>query len=187
MANLTLNSALQGIRGRIDNWVYRKFGDRVIIARRPTITAAPSPAQQAVRDRFKVAAAYARAVLADPVQQARYEAAARVKGTQAYALVVGDFLKPPVVHAIDASGYHGLAGDLIKVEASDDFEVVAVGVVIRDATDAILEQGLAALVEGRWTYAATAAVAPGESVTIEATATDRPGHSGAKLVTWTNG
>jgi len=186
MANLTLNSALQGIRGRIDNWVYRKFGDRVIIARRPTITAAPSPAQQAVRDRFKVAAAYARAVLADPVQQPRYQAAARAKGTTVFAFALGDFMKPPVVHAIDASGYHGGIGDLIKVDASDDFEVVAVGVVIRDATDAILEEGPAALVEGRWTYVATTAVAPGETVMIEATATDRPGHSGAKLVTWTN-
>ena len=69
MAKLTLNSALQGIRGRIDNWVYRKFGDRVIIARRPEFTGPPSPAQVAVRDRFKVAAAYARAVMSDPVLQ----------------------------------------------------------------------------------------------------------------------
>ena len=186
MAKLTLNSALQGIRGRIDNWVYRKFGDRVIIARRPEFTGPPSPAQVAVRDRFKVAAAYARAVMSDPVLQPRYAVAARARGLSLFAFVLGDFLKPPVVQAIDASGYHGVVGDLIKVEASDDFEVVAVGLVIRDASDAVLEQGPAALVEGRWTYTARAVVGSGESVTIEATATDRPGHTGAKIVTWSN-
>lgn len=186
MANLTLNSALQGISGRIDSWVYRKFGDRVIIARRPTITGSPTPAQLVVRDRFKAAAAYAGAVLADPVLQPRYAAAARARGISLFAFALGDFLRPPVVQAIDASGYHGVAGDLIKVEASDDFEVVAVGLVIRDASDAVLEQGPAALVEGRWTYTARAVVGRGESVTIEATATDRPGHTGAKIVTWTN-
>ena len=60
------------------------------------------------------------------------------------------------------------------------------GLVIRDASDAVLEQGPATLVGGRWTYTARAGVGSGESVTIEATATDRPGHTGARIVTWTN-
>ena len=36
-----------------------------------------------------------------------------------FALIIGNFLTPPVVHAIDAAGYHGRIGDAIKVLASD--------------------------------------------------------------------
>ena len=71
-------------------------------------------------------------------------------------------------------------------ESRDDFEVMAVSVVIRDAADVVLEQGPAVLVNGLWTYATTVPVPAGDTVTIEAVATDRPGHVGAKIVTWTN-
>ena len=94
MAKLKLNSALQGIRGRIDNWVYRKFGDGVIIARRPEPAGPPTVAQLAVREQFRAAAAYAKAVFADPVRRPPYEVAARAKGTPLFAFVMGDFLKP---------------------------------------------------------------------------------------------
>ena len=116
------------------------------------------------------------------MSQAASRGAAQAKGLALFAFVLGDFLKPPVVETIDAAGYHGRVGDLIKVSARDDFEVVAVDVVIRDAADAVLEQGPAALVGGQWTYATTVAVVAGETVTIEATATDRPGHTGSKSV-----
>ena len=63
MAKITLNSALQSIRGSIDNWVYRRTGGRDVIARRPVLQGiAPSAAQVAVRDRFRLAAAYAKTV-----------------------------------------------------------------------------------------------------------------------------
>lgn len=184
MAKLTLNSALSGIRGRIDNWVYRKFGDRVIIARRPASGGPVSPAQQAIREQFRAAAAYAKAVFADPVRRPPYEAAAKVKGTSLFAFVMGDFLNPPEVAAIDAASYHGHIGDLVKVTALDDFEVVGVDIVIRNAASVVLEQGAAALIGGQWTYAATVAVPAGDTVTIEAVAKDRPGHPGTKTVPW---
>lgn len=184
MAKITLNNALNGIRGRMDNWVYRKFGDRMIISRRPEFHGALSPAQLAVRERFREAAAYAKAALADPVRQPLYQAAARAKGMSLFAFVMGDFLNPPEVEAIDATGYHGRVGDLLKVTASDDFEVASVKVVIRTAANAVLEQGPAALANGRWSYAATVPVAAGATVTIEATALDRPGHSGSLSVPW---
>lgn len=183
MAKITLNSALHGIRGRIDNWVYRRFGDQMIIARRPAGNGPPSAAQVAVREQFRAAAAYAKAVLADPVLRSHYEAANN-KGLSLFAFVMGDFLKPPVVSAIDAAGYHGRVGDRIKVSARDDFEVVTVNVMIRDATGAVLEQGLAAPGDGGWAYAATVAVPIGTTVTIEAVAKDRPGHPGSQTMPW---
>ena len=92
MAKVTLNSALQGIRGRIDNWVYRKYGDRVVIARRPEFTGPPSEGQLAVREKFRLAAAYARGALADPVSQTLYQTAAKSRGIPPFAFIMGDFL-----------------------------------------------------------------------------------------------
>jgi len=178
MAKVTLNSALQGIRGRIDNWVYRRFGDRMVIARRPEFNGEPSAGQLAVREKFRAAAAYARGALADPVTQALYQPAAKSRGVSTFAFVMGDFLNSPEVRSIDTGGYRGQVGDPIVISAMDDFEVVSVSVVLRDAADAVIEQSSAALVGGRWAYLATQAVAGGSSVTIEATAKDHAGNTG---------
>jgi hypothetical protein len=178
VAKIELNSAIRRIRGTMDNWVYRKNGDGVAIAKRPTRTAAPSPAQLAVREQFRAAAAYARTVQLDPVQRPRYEAAAKAKGMRPFAFAVADFLNPPAVLAIDLTSYHGLAGDLIKVRARDDFEVMSVTVAVRDGEGAVIQEGAAVLTDGVWQYTTTVGIARDESVTINATATDRPGRTG---------
>ena len=134
---------------------------------------------------FKAAVAYAKAALADPVRRSVYAAIDQARRRGLIATAVADYLKPPVVDAIDLGAYHGAVGDPIMVRASDDVEVTGVTVVIRDESDAVLEQGAAVAQAGAWRYTATAAVAAGQSVTIEATATDHPGHPGAKLTTWT--
>lgn len=82
--------------------------------------------------------------------QAASRGAAQARGMSLFAFVMGDFLKPPVVEAVNLTGCLGRVGDLTRVNASDDFEVVAVAVMIRDAADAVLEQGPAALVAGLW-------------------------------------
>lgn len=183
MASTTFNGFLDQVRGRFGNIVFKRRDGATFISRPPApSTAAPTAAQLAVRERFRLAAAYARAALSDPVLRPFYEQRARERQRPLFSVAVGDYFNPPVVHAIDATGYHGHAGDLIKVSASDDFEVAAVKVEIRDATDAVLEQGPAALVDGAWTYVATVAVAAGETVTIEATAKDRPGNAHGKIM-----
>lgn len=179
MAKIQLNSAIRTIQGTLDNWVYRRNGDGMAIAKRPTVTAAPTAAQLAVREFFRAAAAYARSVGLDPVQKPRYAAAAKAKGMRAFAFAVADFLNEPQVLAIDASAYHGAVGQLIKVRARDDFEVTGVMVAIRDGEGALIQQGAAVLVDGVWQYATTVGIAPGEELTIEAVATDRPGHTGS--------
>ena len=182
MAKLDLNTALKGIHGRIDNWVYRQFGNRTIIGPKPVFAGAPTAAQLANRERFQEAAAYGRAALADPVLRPLYQAVAKARDLPPFAVIIEDFFTSPEVKEIDATGYHGHVGDLIKVSALDDFEVVWVEVVIRNAANVMLEQGPAALLDGLWTYVATVSVAAGETVTIEAVAKDRPGHPGVKTV-----
>ena len=53
---------------------------------------------------------------------------------------------------------------------------------IRAQNGTIVEQGPATLAAGTsiWTYTATTTLAQGQQVSIEVTATDRPGHTGSK-------
>jgi hypothetical protein len=181
MAKLDLNTALKGIHGRIDNWVYRQFGNRTIIGPKPVFAGAPTAAQLANRERFQEAAAYGRAALADPMIRPLYVAAAKARDLPPFAVIIEDYFTSPEVKVIDVTGYHGHIGELIKVNATDDFEVVGVDVVIRNGA-ALVEHGPAVLADGLWTYAATVAVVAGETVMIEAVAKDRPGHTGTKTV-----
>ena len=180
MAKVELKSALSALRGRMDNWVYRRTRYGTSVGKRPIFSVAPTAAQLAVRQRFRLAAAYAKSALLDPALRSRYEIAARARALSASSVALTDYLTLPVVDAIDTSGYHGRVGDVIKVTAFDDFEVAGVTVAVRDGEGAILMQGAAVLQDGRWSYAATAAIQVGEDVTIEAVATDRPGHTGSR-------
>ena len=177
MGKAIANTALGFLGGRIDNWVYRNTPDGIVVSKRPRRSAGPSEAQLVVQKKFKAASVYAKAAMNDPELAARYAAATTV-GQRPFALAVADFLKEPVVEAIDTAAYHGAVGDVIKVRATDDFEVAGVTVAIRNAANAVLEQGAAALVNGEWRYPATTAIAAGTAVTIEAVARDRPGHEG---------
>ena len=91
-------------------------------------------------------------------------------------LRVGDFLNAPVVEQIDVSAYNGKAGDTLRITASDDFEVAGVEVAIHDTGGAVLEHGAATAADGVWNYVTTADLPPGQPVSIEVPATDRPGH-----------
>jgi len=181
MPKLEMDPPYRHVRGRIGGLVYmRGRNGTTNIARARRADAPLSPAQQAFREQFIAAAAYAKAAIVDPVLGPRYAAAAEAAGQQPYPLAVADFLKKPVVEAIDPSAYHGVIGDVIAVRAVDDFEVTGVAVAIRDGTDTVLEQGAAVLVNGQWHYTATTAIAAGTAVTIAAMASDQPGHTGSR-------
>jgi hypothetical protein len=102
----------------------------------------------------------------------------------AYAVAVRDFFTPPTVDAIELSAYRGRFGDRMVVVATDDAGVISVDVAIKDMTGAVLERGRAQRSDGRWIYTATADAPAGQALTVEVTATDRPGNTGAKSVPW---
>jgi len=72
---------------------------------------------------------------------------------------------------------------LIHICAIDDVKVTRVCVVITDQNDAVLEQGLATLENGkRWTYRTTVLAMGKAKVTV--TAEDLPGHSTQVIQCW---
>jgi len=184
MAKSKLNSALTAISGVIDNWVYRRVGDRTVICRRPRVTAAPSAAQLQVRRQFRLASEFAAIASADPILRLKYETIAQARHLPLRQVIITDFLVPPAVDSIDLSGYHGAIGDPIRVMVSDDAGVMSVRVALHAEDDRPLEQGAAVLQADVWVYFATTACTHGRPVRITATATDHPGHSGSKAAIW---
>lgn len=184
MAKSRLNSALSAISGAIDRWVYRQVRGRTVICRRPETTQEPTEAQLAIRERFRLAAKYANATSGNPTLAAYYEAIAKSRKVPAREVMMTDFFRPPVVDVIDLSGFTGVVGSMIKVRAKDDVGVTGVTVAIRAEDDALLEEGVAVLVDLDWVYTTTVAHPTGTPVSITATAVDRPGNRGSRLIMW---
>ena len=136
------------------------------------------------RRRFTLASRYAKNILQDPDKLAAYTAKSR-DGLSPYILALTDYLKPPFVDRIDASGYHGNPGDKIGVTAIDDFELTSVTVQIVDADGALIEEGPCAfnLITGNFDFTAAVAVLALAGVTLIAKATDTPGHSAEYSIT----
>ena len=182
MGKTPVNAALGSLSGRIDDFVYRQLEGRTIVARRAREREVPLPltaAQVAVRERFRRAADYARAVFADPPRKQAAQALAARRGFSAarlFAFLVQDYARPLAITELDPAGYTRQIGDRVKVYAQDEGEVVGVRVALKAADGTVLETGAAMKVDAAWVYTATTTVPPGDPVTIEATAEDRPGN-----------
>ncbi len=181
MAKTPVNTGLEAVSGQIGAWVYRVVEGQTVIAPRSKVdpNRPITTAQQDVRERFRRAAAYAKGVFDNPVRKASYLELALRRGFSAarlFGFVVQDYSRPPVITEVNVEGYHRQPGDPIKVFATDDGELTSVTVALKAADGTVLEEGPATLVDEAWRYVATTTVPPGDPVTVEATATDRPGH-----------
>ncbi len=84
--------------------------------------------------------------------------------------------------AIEAPKYHGVIGDIIRVHATDDFQVIKVTITITGADGVVIEEGDA--IDGRparinqWEYKAVATNPTLKGTKIMAVAYDRPGNKG---------
>jgi hypothetical protein len=119
----------------------------------------PTANQLAQQEKFRLAALYGKAVMADAEKKAIYTDIGEKRGTPAFALMVADFLNAPAVDTINLAGYTGQIGSKIVVRASDDIQVAGVNVAIRDQDGVVLEQGAAVKDAGGATYTYTATTA----------------------------
>jgi hypothetical protein len=180
MTKVFLQPGLRGLSGAMGDWVYQIRNGKTIIGMKALKSGDPSEAQIEQRKRFKEAAAYAKRALANG-QRAFYELTAKQKEIPAFALAVADFFIEPTVVSVYSDGYNGQIGDQIVIEASDDCGVVQVKVVLSANQGAWVEEGLAVVDpegSGDWIYTATEEAPAGAEVTINVSATDRPGGKG---------
>jgi hypothetical protein len=179
MAKAILSSALAALRGRLDGMVFRERAGQIVVAPRPRRTPrVGTPAQLAVRERFSRAAAFGRSVMADPALRAIY-AGDPANERRCYLAAMTDALRAPVIDALETTAFRGAIGDPIVIRARDDHAVITVRVAVKDATGVVLEQGPASAADGAWRYEMTRSVAAGSTVTVAATAMDRPGNATA--------
>lgn len=98
--------------------------------------------------------------------------------------LLADILHPPEVEAVDTSAYAGLAGQVIRVIARDDFAVVRVTVRLVQADGNLLEEGDATQQTNplEWLYLTrqTNTKIAGTRLTVRAL--DRPGNQAEAAV-----
>lgn len=173
------NDLLEGSSGKFGKrLVYRQRGAKTIIARRPVKKRNPkTPRQTEVRDLFTEGVLYAKAVIADEVKKALYQA--KVSGNQsAFNLALSDFCKAPEIRKYNVAEYTGQIGDKISIRAIDDFKVEWVKLIIKDSTDGTIEEGEALLSANGadWIYTAAAANPGLAGTKLVISAADMPGN-----------
>jgi hypothetical protein len=162
-----------GFSGRIGNVIYRQINGQTWVSPVPRPTKQPpTKAQQAHRERFRQASAYARQVCADPQRHALYAKLVTDKTKTVYGTAIRDYLKPPEITAIDLDHYRGQAGDLIRIVAIDDTAVAEVTVQFRACDGSLLEQGAAVRAGPCWEYRATSTIPGSRAIMVEVTAAD---------------
>ena len=186
MATVKFHSAIKEIRGTLGDLVFIPRGNGEAVARRKGKTPEKwSENQEAHQGRFAEASLYAKSVQADPTLSEAYADEAKARRLAPYHLALGDFLKLPEVREIDHLTFTGTAGSVISIDAARP-KVLRVDVRILDLQGAVLEEGTAEFDGGscKWLYAAQKDVPDGQTIVIEATVTDRPGHTASKTAFW---
>ena len=190
MAKVTLAPGFENLHGPVGKLPYRLFLGMNIVYPKPKRVRQPNtPAQRGWRRTFREGTAYAKRVSEDPATWPAYVAEARKRRTTASALATKDWLKPPRVTAIDLSRYRRHAGDMITVQAEDDFKVIRVAVEILADAQTVVEGGAATFdaASGSWKYTVMAEATGQSGLTVRATAWDRPGQTGTLAVTCRRG
>ncbi len=182
MAKLTNSPLLQCIRGKIGDFYFRTIRGNSYIACCPKTTGRRTALQTAQQNRFREATKYAKSKMNDPKMKQLYETGLTDKKHNAYLVAVSDYLNAPTVIEIDTTYYHGRVGDVIPINASDDFDVTRVQVMIKDKEGREIESGEATrdlAYRFHWKYGCRSKNRALAGTTVSATAFDLPGNQGS--------
>ena len=168
----------KGIRGRINDLIFRKQGNTTIVYPYKYKKQPPSPKQKKNRENFGHAVKYAKKAITNPEIAQRYELRAlALRRGCAFTVAIKDYMrKPQVVHI-------NLYDDnMVVITAKDDFSVEQVQVQLKDNSGHVLETGLANhTADGLWRYKIRGSF--DRPLELIATAWDIPGNSGEMQIT----
>jgi len=182
------NLFLMGASGMVGKqMVFRNCKGKTILAKPPRRTKQQSNAQQEHNSRFKGAVAYAKAAIADKEIRKGYneKAAQSVRCLSAFNVAISDYMHSPVIRDIDLSYYRGQLCDVIKISATDDFQVASVMIEILRDDGSLLEVGMAEYAisnPDEWVYYAQSSVASVSGYRVNVIVTDLPGNVTEKRV-----
>jgi hypothetical protein len=179
MAKQKNNVVTHGLSGTVGGMlVFRQTATGTVVQSPPRVSGKSTEAQKEHRRKFQRAVLYGKAVAADPARRQEYEAVAHRRNRAPYNVAVADFLHAPEIEVIDVSGYHGQPGDVIRIEATDDFAVKEVKVVITNPDGSIVEEGFAqpGALNFEWIYTTVVDNPSPAGDRIEVYASDIPGN-----------
>jgi hypothetical protein len=179
MAKQKNNIIMRNTRGMVGKQiVFKKRAGVSYVSAPPEVKPGRIPTQEQaiLQQRFREAVLYARTANADPVTKAMYQSAAK-RGQSAFNVAFKDAFTSPEILEVTTRGYSGQPGDLIVVEANDDFKVNMVRIAILNSNGELVEEGFAlpsasGLV---WTYRAMQQVPSVLGFTIQVDVHDVPG------------
>lgn len=187
MGKLDPNTVVGVLRGKLGDLVFVPATDGTVIVRhRPSRETAFSPREKDNQRRFAEAAAYVRRSRQEPELYALYQAAARLQRKRACDLAHADYRHAPVVQDIQLAAYRGNIGETIRIVAVDDFAVASVSMALLRLDGVLLEQGQASrgAAAGEWLYLTQTQVPAGQTIVVQATAKDHPGHEANRSEHW---
>jgi hypothetical protein len=178
MAKSKNNIVTHGLSGKLGELlVFRQVRGETIVSQMPATSTKVSAKQETARKNFQQATLYGSNAIKDPVTSELYSAVAKKKGLSAYNVAVADFFHAPDIETVDVSQYAGVAGDEIRIIASDDFAVKSVRVNISNHDGSWSEEGEATQSVGNlWIYVATQNIDTLEGSKIVISASDLPGN-----------
>ena len=178
MTKVKNNALLKGISGKLgETHVYKKVRGKMYMVNMPETGKPLSEDRKAFISKFSKAAAYAKAQMKDDDAKAMYQTGITAKKHNPYIVAVSDSLTKPKVNEIKTTDYEGAVGDVITIDATDDFKVTRVRVIILESDGNKLERGEAIQDPKNthiWKYTATVANPSVEGSTISVTAFDTP-------------
>lgn len=175
MPKVKFNQLVESFSGRIGNVIFYAADGQNLSRTAPRVTGQRSEKQAANSARFLAAQQYAAEALQNPALKAAYKAVC-VGHQNPRNLAIRDAMRAPVVERVDLSGYSGKAGQVVRIQATDDFRVVEVSVCVSNCLGEVIEEGNADLDANGWCYTARTEVAPGQSVLLTVRAKDTPGN-----------
>ncbi|CAN5528815.1 hypothetical protein BH10BAC4_BH10BAC4_24220 [soil metagenome] len=174
MSTIKDPTELSGVFG--ESVSFRKIRGRVVAKNRPKRKMPPASEDQiAIQKKFVKASKYAKAQMLDAERSALYETGITLKKKNAFLVAISDALNAPEVNEIRTTEYKGAVGNIIKIDAVDDFKVARVIATITDNNGNELEQGEAvndAKNPSVWRYTALVGNPGVKGSTISVTAFD---------------
>ncbi len=187
MARIDGNDLTLGLRGKFGKqFVFRQYKGRTIATRKTGQNNTSTEAQVEHRERFRLAALYAKRSMLVPELKTEYEAMARASDNiSAFAAAVADFLKPVSIIGIVTESFTGELGSQLAIMVSDILKVKTMKVTLIDDDGSIIETGNASLSgeSVNYVYTTTVAIPAIAGLTIKVEVNDRPGNIAVHEVT----
>src|ERR1039457_1629745 len=134
MANATENVIDRRLHGKFGtSCIFRTRNKKTFMSPYPDYSKIKwSKNQKAIRIHFREEMIWTRQTLSDPEKRKYYRKRAK-RGQSIWQAAMSDFLKKPGISLIDAGGYKGRKGDVIRIRAVDNFLVSSILITIINA------------------------------------------------------